>query len=121
MGKHNLFTALQQVPSFWQPMTMVFQLLVDPSAADILQAEAQQNHYADAHRQEAYAAATGSRLFEELEEQGDPVSEAEHLPDSRGSGPDEQLLIKWTGYPIQEATWEPIQNLHGCKELLRAF
>jgi hypothetical protein len=27
-------------------------------------------------------------------------------------------LVKWSGYPIEEATWEPASNLKNAKELL---
>lgn len=33
----------------------------------------------------------------------------------------EEFLVKWAGYPLSEATWEPFENLSGedaCKYLL---
>lgn len=29
--------------------------------------------------------------------------------------------VKWLGYPSSENTWEPIENLQGCQELIREF
>ena len=51
----------------------------------------------------------------------DPEFEVEHLLDSRGSGKNEEFLVKWKGFPEESATWEPVRNLTGCKDLLRAF
>lgn len=30
-------------------------------------------------------------------------------------------LVKWSGYPIEEATWEPAANLKNAKRILEAF
>lgn len=32
-----------------------------------------------------------------------------------------QFLVKWEGYPIQEATWEPESNLVNCVDVLNGF
>lgn len=32
-----------------------------------------------------------------------------------------EYLVKWKDYPAYENTWEPIENLTNCKELLREF
>ena len=32
-----------------------------------------------------------------------------------------QYLIKWTGYPLYDATWEPLGNLNNAKELVKEF
>jgi hypothetical protein len=29
--------------------------------------------------------------------------------------------VKWEGYPMDQCTWEPRENLHNCKELLQQF
>ena len=47
--------------------------------------------------------------------------EVEHLLDRRGSGPNEELLVKWRGFPKEEATWEPIANLENSKALVQAL
>ncbi|KAL8440637.1 hypothetical protein Emag_007864 [Eimeria magna] len=97
------------------PMTKLFQQLVDRAAANILRAQAQQKHYADAHRQDVSFSVVPAA------EEEDPVFEVDHLLDSRGSGVNEEFLVKWKGFPAEQATWEPLSNLGGCKDLLRAF
>ena len=47
--------------------------------------------------------------------------EVEHLLDRRGSGPNEEFLVKWRGFPKEEATWEPIANLENSKALVQAY
>jgi hypothetical protein len=47
--------------------------------------------------------------------------EVERLLDRRGTGQHRQYLVKWTGYPIWEATWEPLDNLHHTKDLVDAY
>lgn len=58
-------------------------------------------------------------------QQGDqteePVYEVEHILDSRGTGKQEEFLVQWKGFPVSEATWEPLRHLDGCKDILRAF
>ncbi|KAL8441252.1 hypothetical protein Emag_007331 [Eimeria magna] len=118
------------------PMTKLFQQLVDRAAANILQAQAQQKHYADARRQEAtfpdgdrkdkrrpphMLEPAGWQPAEEAAEDEDPVFEVEHLLNSRGSGKEEEFLVKRKGFAVEQATWEPLSHLSGCKDLLRAF
>lgn len=47
--------------------------------------------------------------------------EVERLLDCRGTGENRQYLVKWTGYPIWEATWEPIANLDHAKDLVTKY
>ena len=63
----------------------------------------------------------GFRPIEENEEDGTARYEVEHLLDVRGEGPNQQYLVKWKGYPPEQATWEPAANLDNCPDLLRAF
>lgn len=39
----------------------------------------------------------------------------------RGRGQSIRYLIKWKGYPLSDATWEPIQNLQNAQEVLQEF
>ena len=32
-----------------------------------------------------------------------------------------QYLIKWTGYPLYDSTWEPLENLTNAKEMVKDF
>ena len=32
-----------------------------------------------------------------------------------------RYLVKWLGYDVSEATWEPVRNVKHCKDLLDAF
>eukprot|EP00967_Tisochrysis_lutea_P032729 scaffold38714_cov27-Tisochrysis_lutea.AAC.1 len=36
-------------------------------------------------------------------------------------GGEREFLIKWRGWPNEQATWEPLSSLDGCHRLLRAF
>ena len=33
----------------------------------------------------------------------------------------DQYLVEWKGYPMSEATWEPIEHLTGSIELVTEF
>jgi hypothetical protein len=30
-------------------------------------------------------------------------------------------LVKWVGYPLEEATWEPLTNLDNCQHAIIQF
>lgn len=32
-----------------------------------------------------------------------------------------EYLVKWAGYPEEDSTWEPEENLQGCERLLKSF
>ncbi|KRZ58499.1 Chromobox -like protein 6 [Trichinella nativa] len=52
----------------------------------------------------------------------DAVFEVEAILDKRtGEDGEELYKVMWRGYPISEATWEPVENLGGCADLIRAF
>ena len=51
----------------------------------------------------------------------DDSYEVEHILDVRGEAPNEEYLVQWKGYPAEAATWEPLHNLDGCRNILRAF
>ena len=45
----------------------------------------------------------------------------DHRRVKRGARLIDQYLVEWKGYPISEATWEPIENLTGSTELVKEF
>jgi len=47
--------------------------------------------------------------------------EVEEILDSRIFKKHGQYLVHWKGYPIEERSWEPFENLSNCPELLRNF
>ncbi|KAL8442946.1 hypothetical protein Emed_007040 [Eimeria media] len=63
----------------------------------------------------------GWRPVSEAEEDEDPEFKVEHLSDLRGRGETDEFLVKWRGYPVGQATWEPLSNLGGCRDPIRAF
>ena len=54
---------------------------------------------------------------------GNPMDryEVDYIMDQRRSGDEFQYLVKWRGYPEDQATWEPASHLDGCPALLRAW
>lgn len=54
------------------------------------------------------------------EDSGSPEFEVERILDHRKVGRRKimQYLVSWKGYPICEATWEPIENLDGALDLV---
>ena len=56
----------------------------------------------------------------------DPIYELEAIighrkvPQGRAAGTI-QYLVKWKGYPMFEATWEPFRNLGSCTDAMRAY
>lgn len=54
-----------------------------------------------------------------MSEAEDEVYEVEKILDSIMEGGVEKFLVKWVGY--DDPTWEPLQNLDGCREVLEAF
>jgi transposase InsO family protein len=45
----------------------------------------------------------------------------ESLVDVRGIQGKERYLVKWSGYPYEECTWEPKANLTNCQKILQRF
>ncbi|KAL8432738.1 hypothetical protein Efla_004407 [Eimeria flavescens] len=129
-------------PTLTCPMTKLFQRLVDRAAANIIHAQAQQQFYAYQHRPPAGLPFSMSAFVCLL--QKDKTRRTEMLP-LQGWKPEEEAskgtelryrvehilnrtrngiegdVVKWKGYPDEDATWEPIRNLYRCKDLLRAF
>jgi hypothetical protein len=57
---------------------------------------------------------------EATEDSGAPEFEVERILDHRRAGRRKviQYLVSWKGYPISEATWEPIEHLDGALKLV---
>lgn len=47
--------------------------------------------------------------------------EVEEILDKRGHGEQAQYLIKWAGYPKDQATWEPTTGLSNVRKLVKKF
>ena len=52
------------------------------------------------------------------------MSEEEYVVEkvigARGAGDDKEYRVKWKGYSVKEATWEPARNLANSMALVRA-
>jgi hypothetical protein len=58
---------------------------------------------------------------EALSDNGAPLYEVDKIVAKRGRGVGTRYLVKWVGYPMWEATWEPKENLGGAAEALAEF
>ena len=45
----------------------------------------------------------------------------DHCTLRRGSASGMEYHVKWKGYSVFEATWEPASNLTNCSEVLSAY
>ena len=45
----------------------------------------------------------------------------DHCTRRHGSDSGLEYLVKWKGYSVFEATWEPASNLTNCSEVLFAY
>jgi Chromo (CHRromatin Organisation MOdifier) domain len=54
-------------------------------------------------------------------EEGEEVYEVEQILKQRKQGQGYEYLVKWAGYPITEASWEPKSNLTGAMETLQEY
>jgi Chromo (CHRromatin Organisation MOdifier) domain len=54
-------------------------------------------------------------------EEGEEVYEVEQILKHRKHGRGYEYLVKWVGYPITEASWEPKSNLTGATDILREY
>lgn len=50
-----------------------------------------------------------------------PEWEVEYIKDSRVYRNKLQYLVKWKGYPQEESTWEPYENLEHSKKIIHDF
>jgi Chromo (CHRromatin Organisation MOdifier) domain len=60
------------------------------------------------------------RLLPDIEE-GEEVYEVEQILKHRKCGQDYKYLIKWVGYLITKALWEPKLNLTGATDILQEY
>ena len=56
-----------------------------------------------------------------IEVEGHNEFEVEKILDSKISYGYVRYLVKWLGYDVSEATWEPVRNVKHCKDLLDEF
>jgi hypothetical protein len=49
------------------------------------------------------------------------VYELEQILKHKGDGPTLKFYIHWKGYPPEEATWVPVENLRNCIETIRKY
>jgi Chromo (CHRromatin Organisation MOdifier) domain len=54
-------------------------------------------------------------------EEGEEVYEVEQILKHRKRGQGYEYLVKWVGYPITKALWEPKSNLTGVTDILREY
>jgi hypothetical protein len=47
--------------------------------------------------------------------------EVEEILDSKQLRNKQYFLVKWKGYPLHDATWEPLENLTNARDLLERF
>ena len=52
------------------------------------------------------------------DDNGAPEWTVERILDSRKRGKRDQYLVLWRGYPLSEATWEPIENMDRALDLV---
>lgn len=45
----------------------------------------------------------------------------ERIIDKKRIGLHKFYLVKWTGYPDSQNTWEPVGNLSNVRDMIRAF
>jgi hypothetical protein len=55
------------------------------------------------------------------DDNGAPTWEVQRILDHRKQRKRNQYLVLWKGYPLSEATWEPIEHLNGALELLLKY
>ncbi len=55
------------------------------------------------------------------EEEGEPEYEVESILEKKRVGNKWKYRIKWVGYPLDQCTWEPEENLSNVQEMLEEF
>jgi hypothetical protein len=56
-----------------------------------------------------------------IPESNEAEYEVEQILDKRLIRNKTQYLVKWLGYPLHDATWEPVENLKNAPEKLKEF
>ena len=57
----------------------------------------------------------------EMAEEDEPEYEVEAILEKKKIGPKWKYFIKWVGYPHEQNTWEPEENLNNVQEMLEEF
>lgn len=57
----------------------------------------------------------------EFTDAGEPQWDVEAVLKKRRRGRRIEYLIKWVGYPLEESTWEPLENLERAEEAIQEF
>ncbi|KAL8439260.1 hypothetical protein Efla_005737 [Eimeria flavescens] len=133
-------------PTLTTPMAKLFQGLVDRAAASIIYPQVQEQIYANQHTEPADFA-VGGRLWgfpslshpkPQAQAHGDATAarlgtnrggfrcsevryEVEYILNLRTRNGLEEYSEKWKGQPHEDATWEPVQHLDMCNDLLCAI
>ena len=77
--------------------------------------------YRDGSLTHPHRSLPNDRPSPECNEDGADAWEIEHILEKRGKGNRVEYLVKWKGYPLWEASWEPKKNLAGSPESIAAF
>ena len=56
-----------------------------------------------------------------LPETNEEEYEVEEILDEKIIRNQPHYLVKWLGYPLHDATWEPLENLKNCQKKLNEF
>ena len=51
----------------------------------------------------------------------EPEWDVESIVDEKTTRRGVQYLVKWVGWPHESNTWEPLENLSGCPEVLQRW
>ena len=54
-------------------------------------------------------------------DQQEQLYEVERILAHSGHGRQQKYFVKWDGYPHEENTWEPINNLQGVRDLIAQY
>jgi hypothetical protein len=57
----------------------------------------------------------------EFNDAGEAQYEVERILRKRRRGRSIEYLVKWQGWPLEEVTWEPLENLQNCQDAIDDF